>query len=789
MYESHFGFSSPPFQLNPDPEFYFDSAGHSKALSYLRYGVQQGEGFIVITGDIGAGKTTLVRALMQELDPDEVVAAQVANTQLDAFDLLQSILTAFGVPTEGMGKARLIATLEAFLTAVAASGRRALLVVDEAQNLGRQAIEELRMLSNFQLGHHSLLQSFLVGQPELRLQLQTGAMEQLRQRVLASYHLGPLNPEETAAYVEHRLRHVGWKDRPHFDAAAFALLHRRTGGIPRRLNTLCNRVLLAAYLNDLDVISERLVAATADDLQQEMQASGLHTADAASGDPGVAAPAMPAKADHGAAAAGQSQPRPEAAVLADTLGGEGHPAQSKPADSLAQAQPVATASDVPGGLGRPAVAMAAVSTVRPLPVSSAVVPMPALAAPVPTPALVPAAPASADYDGPSGAVLCVADSALAWFKLRSLSRLWAADADLPPMVLVHPGARATLQRSWQHQVETGTPVPEVHLAVGPGPAGQTNAAVSLRFADLLAEAQPAAVLVCGASYAVLQCGLIARQLGVPVIRLEAGSRRGDVDSGLGPLPALLDRCADLMTADSAEEHAALESEGFSVRQIATTGNLTASVLRELEPLLPTFSELIADLGAPRDWLARAAAGFGVISAQFQDGDVAPGDALQWLMLARNGSAELPLLWPVTDRTAAVMRDPSIQLQLQASGIAVVRSDDYFQQLGLLTRARCIVAGPARALIEEASAWQVPSIVVQLYADAVAAPAGSLVTQVGPSASQFRAAVRQAYQAPRADRITAAAEGDAAVRTVSALSRWLLHRTSSGVQFVLDEAAA
>jgi general secretion pathway protein A len=785
MYESHFGFSSPPFQLNPDPEFYFDSAGHSKALSYLRYGVQQGEGFIVITGDIGAGKTTLVRALMQELNPDEVVAAQVANTQLDAFDLLQSILTAFGVPTEGMGKARLIATLEAFLTAVAASGRRALLVVDEAQNLGRQAIEELRMLSNFQLGHHSLLQSFLVGQPELRLQLQTGAMEQLRQRVLASYHLGPLNPEETAAYVEHRLRHVGWQDRPHFDTAAFALLHRRTGGIPRRLNTLCNRILLAAYLNDLDVISARLVTATADDLQQEMQASGLHPADAASGGHGGPQAAAPAEVASGAAASGRSESSREAPEPVDAMGDDGRAVPSSPSE----AQPATAAPDAVRAPVKPAVAIAAVSAVRPLPVTSAVVPLPALAAPVQTPAPAQTAPASADYDGPQGAVLCVADSALAWFKLRSLSRRWAADADLPPMVLVHPGSRATLQRSWQHQVETGTPVPEVHLAVGPGPAGQTNAAVALRFADLMAEARPAAVLVCGASYAVLQCGLMARQLGVPVVRLEAGSRRGDVDSGLGPLHALLDRCADLLTVDSAEEHGALEAEGFSLRQIATTGNLTGSVLRELEPLLPTFSELIADLGAPRDWLARAAAGFGVISAQFQDGDVAPGDALQWLMLARNGSAELPLLWPVSERTATVMRDPSIQLQLQASGIAVVRSDDYFQQLGLLTRARCIVAGPARALIEEASAWQVPSIVVQLYADAVAAPEGSLVTQVGPSASQFRAAVRLAYQALRTDRTAAAADGDAAVRTVSALSRWLMSRAPSGAQSVLDEAAA
>ena len=172
MYESHFGLSGQPFQLNPDPAFFFPSAGHGKALSYLRYGAQQGEGFIVVTGDVGAGKTMVVGTLMQEIDPQQVVVALISNTQLEASDLLQSILTAFGAPTEGKSKARLIAMLEAFLTAVVASGRRALLIVDEAQNLSPQAFEELRLLSNFQLGHHGLLQCFLIGQPGLRTRLQ-----------------------------------------------------------------------------------------------------------------------------------------------------------------------------------------------------------------------------------------------------------------------------------------------------------------------------------------------------------------------------------------------------------------------------------------------------------------------------------------------------------------------------------------------------------------------------------------------------------------------------------------
>lgn len=269
MYESKFGLTGPPFQLNPDPAFYFDSRGHSNALSYLKFGVHQGEGFIVVTGEIGAGKTTLVRTLLEGVDRNEVVAAQVLNTQLESGELLQAILTAFGVPSPIASKAHLLASLEAFLTAVAADGKRALLVVDEAQNLGREAIEELRMLSNFQLGNHALLQSFLVGQPELRKQLESPAMEQLRQRVIASCHLGPLSADETRAYIEHRMRHVGWTDQPAFDDDAFEFIHQWTSGIPRKINLLCNRLLLATFLSDATRITAALARGTGNDLARE----------------------------------------------------------------------------------------------------------------------------------------------------------------------------------------------------------------------------------------------------------------------------------------------------------------------------------------------------------------------------------------------------------------------------------------------------------------------------------------------------------------------------------------
>src|SRR5215510_6323750 len=250
MYEAYFGLNGKPFQLNPDPSFFFGSRGHKRAFAYLEYGLYQSEGFIVITGDVGAGKTTIVRSLLEQLDSAKVVAAQLVSTQLDADDMLRSVGAAFGLPVKSVDKEVLLASLEAFLCQLALDKKRALLVVDEAQNLTPKAIEELRMLSNFQLGDQALLQSFLIGQPELRKMMQSPQMQQLRQRVIASYHLGPLDKAETQAYIEHRLHHVGWKDDPRFDPACFELIHSLSGGIPRRINTLCNRLMLAGFLGE-----------------------------------------------------------------------------------------------------------------------------------------------------------------------------------------------------------------------------------------------------------------------------------------------------------------------------------------------------------------------------------------------------------------------------------------------------------------------------------------------------------------------------------------------------------
>ena len=268
MYEHFYGFNAIPFRLGPDPRFLYASKGHTRAMAYLVYGLAQAEGFIVITGEIGAGKTTLALALAGDLADGEVVIAHIVSTRLEGDELVRMVAAAFGVPHHD-SKARMLAAIEQALLVWHAQGKRALLLVDEAQNLAPAALEELRMLSNFQRDGKSLLQSFLLGQPEFRRTLQRPELEQLKQRVIAACHLGPLDAAETREYVLSRLRTVGWNGDPAIDEPGFAAIHAETGGIPRRINMLCNRLLLLGCMDDKHALGAAEVNEVAADMAQE----------------------------------------------------------------------------------------------------------------------------------------------------------------------------------------------------------------------------------------------------------------------------------------------------------------------------------------------------------------------------------------------------------------------------------------------------------------------------------------------------------------------------------------
>lgn len=271
MHDDHYGLSERPFALTPDPKFWFDTATHRKAMAYLGYGLSQGEGFIVITGDVGAGKTTLVGHLMATIDRDRLHVIKLVSTQVEADDLLRIVASGLGVESAGLAKAQLLTAIERGLHAVARSGRRTLLIVDEAQALHVNALEELRMLSNFQAGGHALLQIVLLGQPEFRAALNgSQGLEQLRQRVIASHHLDPMGRDEIEPYMVHRLALAGWRGKPDFTTDAIEALYRASDGVPRRINQLAARVMLQGAIEQRDVIDGRTVDAVVADINGDM---------------------------------------------------------------------------------------------------------------------------------------------------------------------------------------------------------------------------------------------------------------------------------------------------------------------------------------------------------------------------------------------------------------------------------------------------------------------------------------------------------------------------------------
>lgn len=271
MYTEFYKLTDQPFQLTPDHRFFYGSSVHNRAMAHLTFGLSQGEGFIIITGDVGAGKTTLMGHLLETIDKSLYVSAKIVTTHLAADDMLRMVAYAFGLDSQGVDKATLLRRIEQYFESVHAEGKRCLLMVDEVQNLSFQALEELRMLSNFQIGGKAALQSFLLGQPQFRQTLASSDLDQLRQRVIASYHLGPVSEQEIRHYIEHRLKAVGWDNDPEITEDAYGLIYKYTSGVPRRINVLCSRILLYGFLEEEHTLGAEAVKQVAEDLSRETE--------------------------------------------------------------------------------------------------------------------------------------------------------------------------------------------------------------------------------------------------------------------------------------------------------------------------------------------------------------------------------------------------------------------------------------------------------------------------------------------------------------------------------------
>ncbi|MGO9377201.1 MAG: XrtA/PEP-CTERM system-associated ATPase [Dissulfurispiraceae bacterium] len=268
MYTSFFALTCNPFQLTPDPEFLFLSKDHKKALTYLNYGIAADTGFILVTGEVGTGKTTLIRRILKELNKD-IKVARVNNTLVNSEQLIAMISDDFGIETQGKDKTRMLRDLSDFIISQYARGCRTTLIIDEAQNLSPELLEEVRLLSNLETDKSKLLQIILAGQPELKQTLALPKLRQLRQRISISCHINPLDRNETEAYIFHRLGIAGNRSAVAFLDGALNLLHEATHGIPRLINIFCDFLLLAAFSEGTKEISVDLVQEIARDIDSE----------------------------------------------------------------------------------------------------------------------------------------------------------------------------------------------------------------------------------------------------------------------------------------------------------------------------------------------------------------------------------------------------------------------------------------------------------------------------------------------------------------------------------------
>jgi general secretion pathway protein A len=266
MYLELFKLTELPFRLTPDPAFLYLSKHHARAKAYMESTIWFTDGFVVITGEIGSGKTTLIETFLKELERD-VVVAQINQTQVSAIEFLQTLLVQFGFQPFRMKKAELLATLNEFLIEQYSNGRRVLLIVDEAQNLSNKVLEEIRLLSGVETTKEKVLRIILAGQPELNDKLNSSSLIQLAQRIRLRFHLTALSKNDTAAYIQHRLEVAGSQGRQIFEPETFSMVYRYTGGIPRLVNTLCDTAMMAAYARDRDVVTVDDLRAAVEELQ------------------------------------------------------------------------------------------------------------------------------------------------------------------------------------------------------------------------------------------------------------------------------------------------------------------------------------------------------------------------------------------------------------------------------------------------------------------------------------------------------------------------------------------
>jgi general secretion pathway protein A len=727
MYEAHFGLSAPPFQLTPDPGFYFDSQGHRAMLRVLRETLSAPRGHLVVSGEIGAGKTLVTSTLVSELDPARFVVARLVSTQLDADDLVRAVAGALALEPPAAAEARTgLQRIDTELQRIATDGKRLLLLIDEAQNLGDDAFARLGDLDALPANAEGTLVVVLVGQPELRQRLAQPNLAAFARHIAVECHLRPLSPLECGAYIAHRLEKVGWTGRPRFDAAAIDAIYRFTDGIPRRINQICNRLMLAAFLQEREQIDLALVAEVTAELRDEIgdaaALSALHRAPVAATPAPVAA--APVAEPAAFAALPPAMPPPVALQLplvplpAPSTASPASPPDSGPLllAPLANDPPPAPA---PLSLHLLPIDDMVPSTLRAELRDESNTRFPAFA-PWPTvPEVVPpplsSGPPTLDLEVPARAlrgaqILCVAGGVSEHAQAAVLLRALRAVPNLPPARLVRAFANDALERTARLFYPRDR---EQLLALSVSPAGshaERAADLVARFDALLAREAAEVVILFDGGEAALACALAASRRKVPVLRVGAGRRAKDGAVSPADLKRKLsDQMADMLYTADAEASAQVGRDGLPASRVSLVGSVLSDAL-QLVLSEPGSARLAAALETVVARVGRNRPGYAVAlidsRAHLQDRRV----LAEIVTLLADISRDLPILWPMPASTREQLLGMGLGPLVDGARIVVLPMQTYADFARLVADATCVVTD-SWTLQEESTILEVPCITV------------------------------------------------------------------------------